>query len=536
MKKYNLILFITLALVLSINYHAISIDDNEEMKFRGFMVDAPRGIETIDHYFRLIDFCHQEEINVILFRLTDDQGSAYKFTSHPELKMCDGALSGKELKKIINYATTKGIEIIPEIESFGHSKYITESKKYEHLNDAPAGADFNALCPVNDSTLDLLQDLYVEIASIFPSKYFHIGCDEVNWGAGKKSKEALKSKSKTQIWAEYVNQLNRYIKELGKETMIWGDVPIYQHKDILDQLNNDIILIDWNYWETNHDTIKNVATNILDKGFRLIGCPAISWCEWGPRVGALQFENISAYAKVYNELNHADNLGIILSNWVPTRYLQNSQWDTYAVATHIIKNEGTANYMKVIPLFVNKHFGVNYNSDWEEIYKTLYDDIPQWKCGTNDSLIFIPWNSEEHIKKIIDKNRTVKNNFTNTVYLLSSYKDSIKLNMMDFDALLLTTEFLDYNFKRQNNLLSFVQSQNVTLKSVKNYFKQVASEDQIILSKIDSAWNIGRKSRNPGKINENYLWSFRKAAKYSKYLSENPKDFLKIANSNRSSF
>ena len=38
------------------------------------------------------------------------------------------------------------------------------------------------------------------------------------------------------------------------------------------------------------------------------------------------------------------------------------------------------------------------------------------------------------------------------------------------------------------------------------------------------------KSRNPEKINDNYLWSFRKTAKYSKYLSENPKCFSKIAN------
>ena len=122
--------------------------DGRDKPFRGFMIDAPRGVETLDSYFRLIDFLHKEKFNSLIFRLTDDQGSAYLFTSHPELNMCEGALSEKEIKKIIKYAQKKGIEIIPEIESFGHSKYITKTKKYKYLNDGPAGADFNALCPM----------------------------------------------------------------------------------------------------------------------------------------------------------------------------------------------------------------------------------------------------------------------------------------------------------------------------------------------------------------------------------------------------
>ena len=524
--KQKIVIAVTLLVVL-LSFNMCKPEQKEQTKIRGFMIDAPRGIETLSYYYRVIDFCQNEGLNVILFRLTDDQGSAYKFTSHPEINMCDGVFNAKELKSIIKYAKERDIEIIPEIESFGHSKYITESEKYSYLNDTPDGADFNALCPVNDSTLFLLKDLYTEASSIFQSKYFHIGCDEVNWGASKKSKNALKSKSKTQIWAEYVNRLNEYVKELGKETMIWGDVPIYHEKEVLDLLSKDIIIIDWNYWETNTDTIAKVANRVLSKGFKLISCPAVSWCRWGPRVGALQFENISAYAKVYNQLNNYNNLGIILSNWVPTRYLQNSQWDTYTIAVNII-NDKVDNYMDVIPSFVKKHFGVEYNTNWEKIYKTIYEDIPQWTCAQHDSLKFIPWNSEEQIKNIISKNRFVKNNFAEIVNLLSNNRDNVKVNKGDFDALLLTTEFISYNFNRQNDLLSFVQSRGFSLSAVENYFKKVALEDQALLARMDSAWVIGRYSRNPQGINNKYLWAFSKAADYSKYLSENPNDFIEI--------
>ena len=193
---------------------------------RGFMIDAPRGVETMDYYFRLIDFLHKKDFNTIIFRLTDDEGSAYLFTSHPDLKMCEGAFTPEEFKKIVHYAADKGIEIIPEIESFGHSRYITEIEKYRSLNDGPPGEDFNAISPVSDDAYNLMKDLYTEVASIFPGRYFHIGCDEVNWGAGELSKKALASASKSAIWASYVNKLNRFLKTIGKTTIIWGDVPI----------------------------------------------------------------------------------------------------------------------------------------------------------------------------------------------------------------------------------------------------------------------------------------------------------------------
>jgi N-acetyl-beta-hexosaminidase len=53
---------------------------------RGFMIDAARTVERMDHYYRFIDFCAEWGFNTLIFRLTDDEGSAYQFQSHPELK------------------------------------------------------------------------------------------------------------------------------------------------------------------------------------------------------------------------------------------------------------------------------------------------------------------------------------------------------------------------------------------------------------------------------------------------------------------
>jgi N-acetyl-beta-hexosaminidase len=516
-----------LVLIFLISFSAKSTNHHEEKVLRGFMIDAPRGVETIEYYFRLIDFCQEEGFNSIIFRLTDDQGSAYLFTSHPELNMCEGAFSAKELKTIVDYAQNHGIEMIPEVESFGHSRYIIQTKRYKFLNDGPAGQDFNALCPVNDSTLNLMKDLYNEVASIFPSQYFHIGCDEVNWGASELSKKALETKSKPQIWAEYVNKLNGFVKTNGKKTIIWGDVPLYNEIEVLDLLDKDIVIMDWNYWETNKEKIQSLAQTVLSKGFKLMGCPAVSWCAWGPRVGEKQFQNINSYAEVYGNISDSNNLGIFLSNWVPKRYLQGSQWDTYTIAAEILKNKGNYHFIDAIPQFVKNHFGMKYDANWEKIFTTIYRETPQWGCGQEDSLKFFCWRSEKKIKDIISDNRHLTNKFSEISRLLTTCKKGVTKNMHDFDDLLLTVDFIEYNYDRQNDLSNFIYSKKTDMKSVETYLKKVAFEDQQMLSRINLAWSTGRRTK-PSPTDKDFMWSFNLASVYSKHLSENPGEFMKI--------
>ena len=530
-KKLQLRIRVVLLIVmmLFLNLSSKSADIVKNKQFRGFMIDAPRTVETMEHYFRLIDFLHEENFNSVIFRLTDDEGSAYLFKSHPELKMCKGALTAEQLSKIVKYARDRGIEVIPEIESFGHSLYITQTKRFKSLNDTPAGKPYNALCPVNDTTIALMKDLYSEVAGFFPSRYFHIGCDEVNWGASEMSKQALLHRSRSQIWADYVNKLNQYVNSLGKKTIIWGDVPIYHDNEVLNLLDKDIVIIDWNYEQTDPGKVDSIAHKVLDKGFEIMGCPAINRCRWGLRVNAHQFRNIEAYAKTYTNLNNPKNLGIILTNWVPKRYLPNSQWDTYFIASEIVKNNGNYDYMKALPVFVKKHFGMDWDANWEKIYKTLYEKMPSWKCIQDDNQKFSPWSSEKQIENIITRGKRLENPFDEIYHLLLSYRNNIKTNKEDFSEFLLTVEIIAYSFDRQNSLLDFADSGNVNSTSAKVYFDKVATTDKKMLARIDSVWARDGYIENE-RSDEEYMWSFPEASEYSAYLSLNPSEFIRIVN------
>ena len=136
---------------------------------RGLMVDAGRVPESMAYYRRVIEFCADWQLNTLHFRIADDQGSALRFASVPDLLTHNNAFTPEELKGLAQYAKSHGVELLPELESFGHTGYITRSPAYAHLLDRSAqdSSEFTGVIPVNPETLQLFEKLYQEIATIF---------------------------------------------------------------------------------------------------------------------------------------------------------------------------------------------------------------------------------------------------------------------------------------------------------------------------------------------------------------------------------
>lgn len=294
------------------------------LPLRGLMLDAARLVESSDYYRRFIDFCAAWQVNVVIFRLTDDQGSALRFRRHPELLTHPNALTPEAVRDLAEYAQAAGVDLIPEIESLGHSQYITRTLAHADLNDKGAdGPDWaNALVPLHPKTMQLLGDLYAEAAELFPSRYLHVGCDETNWGGSEFSRTLLATRSRAQIWGVYLNALHAKVQSLGREMIVWDDMVLQHDPAILDHLDRRIILHDWQYGDDTAAPVTARLTLGLNKGFRMIGGPALCWCKWGPRPGRAQLRNIEAYADAYGAANNARVLGVIVTNWVPSRYVQ----------------------------------------------------------------------------------------------------------------------------------------------------------------------------------------------------------------------
>jgi len=138
------------------------------MKLNGIMIDCSRLMERHEYYYQLIDFMFEWHQNTLVFHFTDDYGCAIQLESLPG-KARYGAFTVNEMKDLIAYANKKNIQVIPELETFGHTRYITDTPEYEYLYAGTKSEEllFNAVDPLNPDTFELIENFIKEISGIF---------------------------------------------------------------------------------------------------------------------------------------------------------------------------------------------------------------------------------------------------------------------------------------------------------------------------------------------------------------------------------
>ena len=511
-------------------------------QIRGLMIDAARLSESPDYYRRLIGFCAEWNINTIQFRLTDDQGSALRFASVPDLITHPDALTPDQAKSLVEYTHSHGIDLIPEVESFGHTGFITRSATYAHLLDAdPHGSsEFTGVIPVLAETQELFAKLYREVAAIFPSVYLHAGCDEVNWGGSSLSRKALERHTRPQIWAEYLNSLHQSAEGLGKQLIVWGDFVVHKEPQILSQLNKNIIIMDWNYWDTRPIGLHDTLTDVEKNGHRGIGAPALINYRWGLRAGSEQLRNIDAFAEAYFGADDPRSLGVILTNWVPTRYIQDSLWDGFAYAAVAFKDGPAAARISAFRLFVERHYQSEWNDLWDEAFHLIYDGAPGYGEHASISPLGLnmttPWSSDAQLTELL-KNRSRRTHpFARLRGLLIELEPTVVTNLSDFQAFALCVECLELLFWREDAIVKHVAQTREDSETARLLIQTIANRDRDLTEKLSKDWDRGRFPASAAKnelifgleSKDQLLYQWRRAAEYSSLLALHPDRFHQL--------
>jgi hypothetical protein len=501
---------------------------------RGLMLDAARLPEPLDYYRRVIDFCADWQLNAIQVRIADDQGSAMRFSSVPDLLFHKHAFAPEQLHDLALYAKSRGVDLIPELESFGHTGFITRSPKYAHLldDDPRLPSEFTGIIPVHPETLQLFTGLYREVAAVFPSIYLHGGCDEVNWGGSELSRKALHTKQRYEIWGDYLNSLGRVAQALGKQFIVWGDMVVHKEPRILDQIDKSIVVMDWDYVETNSAKLHETRAKIRDNGSRAIGAPALISYRCGPRAGINQLANIDAFADAYLTSGDPGSLGVILTNWVPSRYIQNSIWDGFAYAA-IAFNQGTAAARQsAFRRFVEKHYGARWSSDWAEAFRLIYANAPEInrrKAPDETVPLEVPWSSDEQLAGVL-AHPPLPNPFTRLHSLLVSLEERVGKNHADFQAVLLTIRYLEHLYWRDE----VITKSPLSREDAASFIRNVADRDRTLADALSREWDTGRFPDSEAKSKplfgfepkDQLVFQFQQAADYSASLASHPDRFF----------
>jgi hexosaminidase len=197
--------------------HAANIRDWPAMKYRGLDDDLSRGpITTLEFEKHMIRTIAAYKINLYSPYFEHTQ----QYASNP-LMAPPGSVTAAEAAELVAYAKLYHITIIPEQEAFGHLHYNLAWEQYQPLAETPHGA---VLAPGQPGSIELITQMFTELASLYPGPFLHIGADEtVDLGLGQ-TKADVDSRGLAAVYLDFLQRIVTALKPLNRKVLFWGDI------------------------------------------------------------------------------------------------------------------------------------------------------------------------------------------------------------------------------------------------------------------------------------------------------------------------
>lgn len=248
--KQTLLQLMNYALSTEKGLQSIAIKDWADIERRGFMLDVSRDkVPTMESLYALIDQLEEWRINE--FQLYTEHTFAYR--NHKKVWENASPLTAEEIQKLDEYTREKGIDLVPNQNSFGHMENWLKYDEYLDLAECESDCETEwgkrkrtALAPTNPKSLELMRELYDELLPNFSSTYANIGGDEtVELGLGK-SKTLSEETGKGKVYLDFLKKLNEEIIRNGKQTLFWGDI-VLNHAELIKDIPQNMTALVWGY-------------------------------------------------------------------------------------------------------------------------------------------------------------------------------------------------------------------------------------------------------------------------------------------------
>lgn len=249
----------------------VTLHDRPRYAHRGLLLDCVRHYFPISEVKRIVEQMALVKLNALHWVLTNDQGWRLESRAFPKLNETGGPFySTEEIRDLFEFATQRGIEIIPEIDMPGHmtallAAYPEYSCSGQPVKTASTGGIFPIiLCAGNEKTYTLIEKLLDEILPLFPGERIHLGGDEAPKREWKKCPCCQKKMQEEHLANEDALEgyfLNRIIQIAGrhqKKVICWNEALAGGNLD-----PNTII----QYWTVEH---AEETKRFLEEGGKVI--------------------------------------------------------------------------------------------------------------------------------------------------------------------------------------------------------------------------------------------------------------------------
>ncbi len=225
----------------------VMIEDEPAFPWRGVMLDVSRYFFTKEYVLRYLDMMAMHKLNVFHWHLVDDCGWRLEIRRYPKLTEI-GAFRGKgeqryggfytqeDIREVVAYAAKLGIEVVPEIEVPAHT--LSALCAYPELGctgrqfEVPTRHSISPeiYCVGKETTWEFLENVFAEVAELFPSRWVHIGGDEARYQRWQQCEhcqgvikaEGLGGPKQLQGWA--TRRLAKMLEKHDKRILGWSEV------------------------------------------------------------------------------------------------------------------------------------------------------------------------------------------------------------------------------------------------------------------------------------------------------------------------
>lgn len=221
------------------------VDDFPRFSFRGFLLDTARHFIPLRSIYEMLDAMEMNKLNVFHWHIVDDQSFPFVSYTFPELSK-KGAYKQnytynlKDVNDVIQYASERGIRVIPEFDTPGHTlswgkgqpNLLTECfYNNQSMGEKEKTKSYGPMNPIIDSTYEFLEEFFREIVKRFPDQYLHLGGDEVDFTCWQTNPDIIKFMKKMNFNDDYaklesyfVEKLINIVQKLNRSYLVWQEV------------------------------------------------------------------------------------------------------------------------------------------------------------------------------------------------------------------------------------------------------------------------------------------------------------------------
>jgi hexosaminidase len=257
---------------------SVAIHDTPRFPWRGLMIDVSRHFMPLDQMERQIDGMAAVKLNVLHLHLSDDQGFRVESKKAPKLQQLGSEgmfYTQVQIRELVAFARERGIRVIPEFDVPGHSTCWTVAYP-ELASDTPSprlvrnqtDKQLPPLDPTNEKVYKLLDEVFGEMAGLFPDAFFHIGGDEVDpqyWNKSEHIQSYMKAhqlKDSDALQAVFNKRLLAIVTKHGKHMIGWDEI-------LVPELPKESMIQSWRGPKSLAVAAKEGFSTILSAGYYL---------------------------------------------------------------------------------------------------------------------------------------------------------------------------------------------------------------------------------------------------------------------------